>query len=184
MIRKFHYFIRRSIAYIIDVTLVYLIVMFVIQFLVLMPIREHLGLDEAWFKSGWHVQIYVWLTISLPVWCYFILMEASDAMATFGKRLVKLKVLDERSKLRISYTTSIKRTFLKLLPWELIHIGLNLPTPVWFEEQPDFRYVVLTGTLLFVFYIISLLISPTQNTLYDVLIKTRVVPFYKQNSEQ
>ncbi|MEO1033482.1 MAG: RDD family protein [Bacteroidota bacterium] len=169
---KLEYILRRSLAYFIDVSIIYVVLMLVFQWLIMLPIRTHFGMDENWFRNGWNVQFYVWLTISLPTWLYFIGSEASNRKATFGKRILKLQVLDSETKSKISKTKSIKRTALKLLPWELIHIGLNLPTPVWFEETPNFRYLVLLGSILFVVYFIMAFVY--QRTLYDKLLNTLV----------
>lgn len=173
---RFNFVLKRSAAYFIDVTIIYLIVMLVFQLLVLVPIREYIGLDENWFRIGWNVQVYVWVTISLPVWLYFIVLESSNYKATLGKRLFKLRVVNDTHDSKLPLQVSVKRTALKLLPWELIHIGLNLPNPVWFEDTPSFRYLTLAGTLLFVFYFITILVSKRRTTIYDDLIKTKVIP--------
>lgn len=169
---NYQYIIKRSLAYFIDVSIVYVVLMLVLQLLILTPLRTKFGMDENWFRDGWNVQWYVWLTISLPTWLYFIISEASEYSATFGKCLFKLKVLKNKSQ-RLSYISSFKRTALKLLPWELIHIGLNLPKPVWFEENPEFRHLVLLGSILFVIYFIMVLI--TRKTPYDKFLNTEVV---------
>ena len=119
---KINYLFKRSLVYIIDVTIIYLVIMLVMQMLILVPIRNYFGIEEIWFRNGWNVQIYVWLTISFPTFLYFIIFEASKYKATLGKRLMKLEVLNSVSKSRITIATSIKRTVLKLLPWELIHL--------------------------------------------------------------
>ena len=169
-----NYLLKRSLAYFIDVSIVYLFVMLVIQMLILVPIRNYFGITEAWFRIGWNVQMYVLLTISIPVWLYFIISEASKHRATFGKRLMKLEVLNVNGNSRISISTSVKRTFFKLLPWELIHIGLNLPKPVWFQENPEFRYLTLFGSLLFVGYFTFLIYFNKNKTPYDSILGTEV----------
>lgn len=169
---KFQYIIKRSLAYFIDVSIVYLVLMLLFQLLILSPLRIQFGMDENWFKEGWNVQWYVWLTISLPTWLYFITSEASKHSATFGKRLFKLKVLKDKNS-KLSYSTSFKRTALKLLPWELIHIGLNLPEPVWFQSNPEFRYIVLLGSVLFLIYFVMVIIF--RKTPYDNLLNTDVI---------
>ena len=170
---KFQYILKRSLAYFIDVSIIYAVLMLVFQLLILTPIRTHFGIEENWFRNGWNVQWYVWLTISLPTWLYFICSEASNRQATFGKRIFKLKVLDSKTESKITMLKSITRTALKLLPWELIHVGLNLPQPVWFENNPGFRFIVLLGTILFAVYFIMVLVK--RRTLYDIILNTIVV---------
>ncbi len=172
---KINYVIKRSLAYTMDVTIVYLFVMLCLQLFVLVPLRNYFGITEDWFRVGWNVQMYVWLTISLPTWLYFICSETSKYKTTIGKRIMGLKVLNTIPNSQISVLTGLKRTALKLLPWELIHIGLNLPEPIWFNEHAAFPIATLIGIILFIGYVLYMILAVTLETPYDRLLRTRVV---------
>ena len=180
MTHKTNYIIKRTLAYLIDVTIIYLLLMLCLQLLILAPVRHYFGITEDWFKIGWNVQIYVWLTISLPTWIYFIYAETSKYKATIGKKLMSLEVLDRTSSLQISVVSGFKRTALKLLPWELIHIGLNLPEPIWFKDNVEFPIVTLFGILLFIGYFLYMIINVKLQTPYDKLLGTSVVKTVKK----
>ena len=107
---KFKYLLRRSLAYFVDVSFIYLIIMVLLQLLILAPLRHAHGLDQDWFKIGWNVQYYVWTTISLPVWLYFIMMESSKRRATLGKSLFKMKVSSVETNAKLSFGKDLLTT--------------------------------------------------------------------------
>jgi hypothetical protein len=80
---------------------------------------------------------------------------------------MKLEVENQKDNSRLSFGKSFFRTILKLIPWELIHLGINLPVPVMFAEEPSFRLVSQIGVTLFVLYFLSLVVSRQGQTVYD-----------------
>ena len=86
--------------------------------------------------SGPQLALYLLATVSFPVWLYFLLMESSRRKATLGKRLLHLEVADAYGS-RISVARSALRTLVKLIPWELTHLTLCLPTPIFYEGSDD-----------------------------------------------
>ena len=96
-------------------------------------------LRDGWAEpgpSGPQLLIYLLVTVSFPVWLYFLSMESSRRKATLGKRLLHLEVADAYGS-RISLARSALRTLVKLIPWELTHLTLCLPTPIFYEGSDD-----------------------------------------------
>lgn len=168
------YFIKRIVAYLLDCILCYLSVMVIIQWGILSNLREQLGITDKWFESSINLEIYVLLTISLPVWIYFLLMDSKIAKGSFGKRLMKLAVQEKTRDERVGIPKSLARTTLKLLPWEISHLGLIFPTPIYFDEDPEIRVLTIIGILLTMVYVISLLTKDKQ-TIYDSITGTKVI---------
>lgn len=167
------YFFKRALAYSIDITVCYSFVMLVFQWAILSNLHASLGITKAWFANSLNMELYVLLTISLPVWIYFTYFDSKQAKGTLGKRVVKLEVYDAEHK-RIALGKSFFRTFFKLLPWELAHLGVIFPTPMYFEETPALRTLTIFGILLFSAYLLSILISPTNQSIYDKVVGTKV----------
>lgn len=126
------------------------------------------------FSNPLSGQITGFLIITLPVSLYFILFESSAWQATWGKRRKGLQVTrTDGSRLTILRASS--RTLLKFIPWELAH------TCVWqisFARQAPSPMITVGFVLVWILVganIVSLWISPTNQTLYDWLAGTYVV---------
>ena len=171
---KMKYLIKRTIAYLIDCIICYSAIMLIIQWAILSNLREYFGLTIEWFRNSINMELYVLLSISFPVWFYFVYFDSNKANGTVGKKIMKLSVLSiEEDKILIS--KSLKRTFLKLLPWELAHLGVIFPTPLYFEEQGNIRLLTIIGISLFAIYVMSILIGAKGQSIYDKLLKTIVI---------
>ncbi len=168
------YFFKRTFAYLIDCILCYSFVMLIIQWAILSNIRESIGITNDWFMKSLNMELYVLFSISIPVWVYFAYFDSNRGKRTFGKRVLKLSVLDNENR-KITFGKSFKRTLLKLAPWEIAHIGVIFPTPMYFENEPDIRILTIVGILLFVVYIASILLNSDKQSIYDKLIGTKVV---------
>ena len=120
-------------------------------------------------------QAVVILLFTLPVICYFALLEASVGQATFGKRLMQLRVVGMDGR-RISRATSFLRSVIKFTPWEIAHTGVWHVTGQPFTSSPSMLSVCAWGasTLLALCSIVSLFIG-SGRTPYDWLAETRVV---------
>lgn len=91
-----------------------------------------IGLD--WMQNGFLFWLYIFTVVSIPFWLYYSLLESSTRQVTFGMRLFGLQVADIEGK-RISFGRALLRTIIKLLPFELNHLVLFLPTPIWGEPE-------------------------------------------------
>jgi uncharacterized RDD family membrane protein YckC len=169
------YFTQRAVAYIIDCMIAFTAVMLCIQWAILSQFRDQLGITEEWFRVSTHMQLYVFLTISLPVWTYFALMDSKTARGTLGKRIFKLKVIRESRAESPGNCRSYLRTILKLLPWEIAHAGVIFPTPLYFEDEATLRAWTYVGIALLIGYVVSLMLSKKRQTIYDHMVGTQVI---------
>jgi len=168
------HFLKRSLAYFIDCSIAYTLVMLVIQWAIFSNIRGSIGIDDEWFKNSWNMEFYVLSSISVPVWMYFIYFDSRKTKGTFGKRLLKLQVLDANSQ-QMSFGKSFARTLLKLAPWEIAHIGVVFPIPMHYATDPQIRILTIVGIALFMAYALSILLNAQDRSLYDWILGTRVV---------
>lgn len=114
------------------------------------------------------------LLITLPVALYFALLEASPQQATWGKQRMRLRVTDLAGE-RLGLARSIGRTALKFIPWELAHLCF---WQVSFARDPLSPIYVLGFSIVWLMIaanVVSLLLSPTRQTLYDRVAGTMVV---------
>ena len=119
-------------------------------------------------------QFVAFLLVTLPVTLYFAISESSPRQATWGKQRLKLKVTVHNRE-RITFWRALERTLLKFIPWELAH------TLIWqivFSPQPDsvwINYGFVLVYLLIGLNLISLVLTKTRQTLYDLITNTYVV---------
>ena len=164
----------RSIAYLVDCAIAFAFFALT-QLLVFRPLREALGLDEQWFRSGINTELYTLLTVSLPIWLYFAICEQSRWQATVGKRLMKVKVSSATSQKPIRFSVSLLRTVVKLLPWEIAHLSNNLPEPLWYSAQPGFRLGFALVGVLMGLYMAMVTLTKKRQGLHDLLTRTVVL---------
>ena len=171
---SFVYFIKRTLAYFLDCFIAFTGVMLIFQWAILSNLRSIFGITENWFQISLHMHLYVFVSISIPVWLYFSYFDSIYSKGTFGKRILKLKLVDTNQQ-KISFSKSIKRTILKLLPWEIIHLGIIYPRPIYFENEPEIRLFVFIGIALFISYILSIWLDTKKQSVYDKLLGTLVL---------
>ena len=164
---------RRLLAYWIDITLLYAVLLG-IQFGFIALTN---GAVNNWI-AGLHNGVLTWgwifLTISFPMWLYFILNESGPRQATLGKLLLGLKVTDMDGN-RLNTTTAAWRTVCKLAFFEIGHLSFLFPTPLFDEPDPSFRVGLVLLIALMVFYFVLTLITPRQQSLHDLIVNTLVV---------
>ena len=131
-------------------------------------------LNDLLFTDRFRAQIIAFLLVTLPVTLYFAISEASLQQATWGKKRLGLRVVDDNER-RISFGRSFVRTMLKFIPWELSH------TLIWtlsFSPQSDSIYINYGFGLVYGLVglnIASLIMTKKQQTVYDLIMKTYVV---------
>jgi hypothetical protein len=86
-----------------------------------------------------------------------------------------LRVYKEGQPVKLSLGTSFIRTLCKLLPWEIAHLGVIFPVPMYFADQPGIRWLTILGIVLFGVYLISISLSEKNQSIYDRLLGARVV---------
>ena len=149
------------------------VVMLFIQWAILSHLRESFGITDIWFQSSINMQLYVLTSISIPVWIYFAYFDSKKSKGTFGKRIFNLVVKNNKNQ-KIDFWKSLGRTILKLLPWEIAHIGVIFPTPIYYENEPSVRILSYFGLLIFAIYVISIWTNSRKLAIYDRVIGTIV----------
>lgn len=170
-------FLRRCVAYCLDC---------IIVFIVAIPVFQGL----TWLLSGgtfWNylrswalAQGWIMLSVVVPCWLYFSLTEASPWQATLGKRLLGLRVTDCAGR-RLGTGRALWRNFVKLIPWQFVHIGLFAPTATGYaymgQLPPEmswwwaFTIIAYALTLL---YLLIALITLGARSAHDYICMTKV----------
>ena len=130
------------------------------------------GFPFRFFDKGYEIEIWVLLTVSLPVWAYFICCETYKRQ-TIGKRWLRL-IVTNREGSKISFRQALFRTFIRLLPWELTHLIILVPDPWWTAEQAGNRHWIYIPNLLMVLYVAVLFANKGDRGVHDYMAKTRV----------
>ncbi|NOS92098.1 MAG: hypothetical protein HOP30_09265 [Cyclobacteriaceae bacterium] len=112
-------------------------------------------------------QLIGFLILTLPVITYSYLTEKSVWRGTIGKRLQKIIVLTDQSKISRSI---LLRNILKYLPWEIAHTGVHwivyyssnsIETPIWVWV------ILILPQIVSVMYFISIVSSKGESSIYD-----------------
>ncbi|MDQ0898948.1 RDD family protein [Paenibacillus sp. V4I7] len=116
-------------------------------------------------------EITGFLFITLPVYLYFAVCEGSKSHATWGKRKMGIVVAGVYGQ-PIGFGSSLIRSALKFIPWELAHFTIwHMVIP---SEYPNYLIYSLLGTVygLALIYLISPLWSKNKQTVYDSIAGT------------
>lgn len=131
------------------------------------------GFPFLYFRKGYEIEIWVLVSMSFPVWLYFMYYELYQQQ-TIGKRLLRLIVTNQNgTKIRIHQ--ALIRTFIRLLPWELTHIILLIPIPWWSIEKPQNLYLIYVPNLIMLVYIGVLFATKGEKGVHDYIAKTSVI---------
>lgn len=153
--------LRRSAAYLADILLL---------FAVLFPVGWAVVLATGFSpESGVQIWQATLLNFSIPAWLYFTFSDSLWGGQTLGKRLLQLKVTD-LSGLSLMVPRALLRTAVKLLPWELAHIGgfalANAPTVQW--------ACIGLSNLLIVVYLAVAIATHGRRSIHDWIARTEV----------
>jgi hypothetical protein len=74
--------------------------------------------------------------------------------------------------LRISKKKSFARTFVKLLPWEITHIGL---IPIYFSKDPQSNIGLYIANGLIVIYLVYFITQKGKTAIHDIVSGTKVI---------
>lgn len=168
------YLMKRATAYLIDCIIAFTIVMLLFQWVVLSHVRGFFGITDLWFHDSWNMWLYVFISISLPIWFYFSYLDCRISKGTIGKRVMKLE-LTNLNRSKIGFGKAAVRTVLKLLPWELAHIGVIFPSPLYYNPEPSVRTLTVLAIILFIVYVIYISVAKSNQSLYDKLLGTQVI---------
>ena len=132
------------------------------------------GTAQWMFANRVRAQVSGFLLGTLPVMLYFAAGEASPGQATWGKRKMKLKVMDQNGE-RVHFPRAFARTLLKFIPWELSH------ALIWqLRFLPDTSSAVINYGFALVYILVGLNLAcssmtSSRQTVYDLLAGTYVM---------
>jgi len=161
---------RRALAYLLDCALLAGLVV-----TTQLGLRLVLGSGFPALATGLQIEAWVLLTVSLPIWFYFAGFESSVWQATPAKRLLGLRVTTLSGQ-RQSRGRALLRTVVKLLPWELTHLTLLLPTPLWDAATPELRPGLWIVYGLLAAYLLCAAFTSHRQAPHDLMAGTLVVP--------
>jgi uncharacterized RDD family membrane protein YckC len=165
-VKEYAGFWKRAGAFALDYILIlgYFLALYLISLLA----NALFGGLQVLFAERIRAQVTGFLLLTLPLTLYFAISESSPRQGTWGKQRLKLKVTDLHGE-RISFWRAFGRTALKFVPWELSH---TLIWQIYFSSSansPWINYGFVLVYLLIGLNILSLVISKTHQTLYDLL---------------
>lgn len=141
--------------------------------LLFLLINAVFNIDQWLFTDRVWAQIFAFLIVTFPVTLYFAIRESSIKQATWGKQRLALKVMDRNGN-RIGFRRAFARTILKFIPWETSH---TLLWEIYFSQEPNSIFINYGYALVYLLIglnIASLLITRTNQTLYDLLTSTYI----------
>jgi uncharacterized RDD family membrane protein YckC len=77
---------------------------------------------------------------------------------------------------RIGFGRALLRTIVKLIPWEVTHLSLFLPTPILTDGQGGFLPGLITANVLIVVYLAVIVVTAGKQGIHDLVASTMVVP--------
>jgi uncharacterized RDD family membrane protein YckC len=164
--------ISRVGAYAVDAILLFIAIPAILGAVVALILYLTVGFD--WMQNGFLFWLFVFSTVSIPIWLYYSLLESSARQATFGMRLFGLQVTDTDGN-RISFGRALLRTVVKLLPFEINHLVMFLPTPIWYDPNPGFRIGFLVVNALIILYFATMFLTRRRQSVHDLVARTIVV---------
>lgn len=162
---------RRIVAYLFDCTL---IAIFAICLgLVVVTLSNVFSLPSI--VSAFQGHAIAFLTLTFPALIYFAKTESSIKQASFGKKLLGLKVQNLKGA-RTNFRQAFFRVIILLFPWELAHIGIWYGAERPFIDQPTnwALAIMIMAQLILVIYLVSAIFSP-KAAIHDKIAKLRIV---------
>ena len=119
------------------------------------------------------------VVLVVPVGIYLFACEASRTQATLGKRVMRLRVIDERSGGRPAPWRILLRTVVKLAPWEFAHFVVWQVVAEATGESSVFPVWLIVGLLLAnvipVVYVVVVALQRERRGPHDLAAGTRVI---------
>lgn len=165
-------FPRRALAYALDALLLF--VAFPLLLGAIFYLIFYLTIGLEWTRDGFLFWAFVFCTVSLPFWLYYSLCESSPRQATIGMRVLRLRVIGVEGE-RINFGRALLRTVVKLLPFEINHLVMFLPTPIWNDPSQDFRVGFAVVGALIVIYLATMILTRRKQSVHDLAARTIVV---------
>jgi len=150
-----------------------------------------LQLDNVFHLFEWfanqpvRAQVIGFLTLTFPVFLFFVLFERSLWQATPGKLILKLKVVSAEYGKAPLYCLAI-RNGIKFIPWEVAHGAVHWSF-YYVNQGSDipFFLILINGAAmtLALLYVVLIFIRSDNRTLYETWSGTRVITVNQANTE-
>lgn len=163
---------RRVLAYAVDAILLFIAVPSILG--AVGALILYLTVGFGWMQNGFLFWLFIFFTVSIPIWLYYSLLESSARGATFGMRIFGLRVTDTDGG-RIGFGRALLRTVIKLLPFETNHLVMFLPTPIWSDPNPGFRVWFVVVHALMILYFATMFLNRRRQSIHDLAAGTVVV---------
>ncbi|TFE00570.1 RDD family protein [Jeotgalibacillus salarius] len=163
-------FILRLRAFLLDYVLIifYLIALLLLSLFVI-PDLQHFFNGASLFMR----QFAGFMLVTFPVSLYFILSDSKIGRQSFGKKKLRIQVVDINGK-SVSVLRMTFRTFLKFLPWELSHFFVYQIT----AGNDNTAFLIVFGALIYglmLLYILTAVFTKDRQSVYDTIAKTKVI---------
>jgi hypothetical protein len=119
-------------------------------------------------------QLLGFVSLTVPVFLYFFLMEKSKSRATLGKRVMKISVAVKQGNVTQSM---LMRNLLKFLPWEIAHTGVHQVVSSSALEQEVSLSVwlaLILPQIIIIGYLFSIAMSKGASSFYDKVAHTHI----------
>jgi uncharacterized RDD family membrane protein YckC len=157
--------LRRLMAYTVDV---------VVLAAILLPLATGaaflLGTEAVAGPQVWARQLVL---VSLPAWGYFVVTDHAWDGRSIGKRVLGLRTREHAGG-PPGWGTAMARTALKLLPWELVHVGFFALSASFDRVAPLQVAVAGAAYALMLAYVVVALRHGGRQSVPDLVAGTRV----------
>jgi uncharacterized RDD family membrane protein YckC len=161
---------KRIVAFLLDMALMAVVV--VLTQSLLGPL-----LGIGFFKgdiSGWALEGYALLTVSLPTWAYFIFFERRF-QATPGKMLLRLMVTDDDGH-PLRFPRLVLRTAVKMFPVETAYLTFLIPVPMISEQgRGEFRIGAVAVVGMIFVYLLMMTWNDARQSMHDLIAESCVI---------
>lgn len=163
---------RRLVAYVLDAVMLYLSIGVVFAGGIGLALQALLG--PPWMQLPGALWAFVFVFVSLPLWAYFTWCEGGPRQATLGMRALGLQVRTTDGS-PVGRPRALLRTVVKLLPFEINHLVMLLPVPLFLVPDSPRVWLFAIVYALLALYLGLAFASPRRQSLHDRVAGTVVV---------
>ena len=138
----------------------------------LRPVNPLLGRTKP--AKAWQMHLWVYASVSLPILLYFALCISSKWQSTVGMHFFGIKVSGLSGE-PIGIGSAVWRSLVMLIPFEVNHVVMFYPAPIWSDPKPGFRYGFIATSVLMIVYLASVLLTEHHQSIHDLAARTVVV---------
>lgn len=164
----------RTIAYLVDGFILFILVIAGFQsFLLILGLHPFIG-RHLHSITGNELHLWLFFTIIVPVYMYFVTMFNTHAQATLGMRAARLQI---QTPGRIGLGKAMLRAFVMLIPWEVTHIALCYPKPIWIDNQAQSLIWYVAIGITTVYWLFPLL-NLNEKSVHDWITGTKITQWH------